>query len=70
MRKQYTNYEQSNICQPMAGRIVSGGRFFPFKKQWESFQGERECFENDAHMPKRKRAARFAMGIEEGIQAF
>ena len=39
-------------------------------KQWESFWGQRECFQNDGRMLNRKGAARFAVGIEEGIQAF
>ena len=43
---------------------------FTFKKQWESFQGQRECFRNDGRVLNRKGAARFAVGIEEGIQAF
>ena len=43
---------------------------FTLKKQWESFRGQRECFQNDGHMENRKGAARFAVGIEEGIQAF
>ena len=43
---------------------------FTFKKQWESFQGQRECFRNDGRILNRKGAARFAVGIEEGIQAF
>ena len=28
IRKQYRNFEQSNRRQPMAGRMVSGGRFY------------------------------------------
>ena len=43
---------------------------FTFKKQWESFRGQRECFQNDGRMLNRKGAARFAVGLEEGIQAF
>ena len=43
---------------------------FRFKKQWESFRGQRECFQNDGHMLNRKGAARCVMGIEEAIQAF
>ena len=42
---------------------------FTFKKQWESFQGQKECFQNDGRMLNRKGAARFAVGIEDGIQA-
>ena len=34
---------------------------FAFKKQWESFQGQRECFQNDGHKLKRKGAARLYM---------
>ena len=33
-------------------------------------RGQRECFRNDGHILNRKGAARFAVGIEEGIQAF
>ena len=43
---------------------------FTFKKQWESFGGQRECFQNDGRIFNRKGAARLAVGIEEGIQAF
>ena len=43
---------------------------FTFRKQWESFRGQRVCFRNDGRMLNRKGAARFAVGIEEGIQAF
>ena len=32
--------------------------------------GQRERFQNDGRMLNRKGAARFAVGIEEGIQAF
>ena len=28
IRKRYRNYEQSNGRQPMAGRMVKGGRFY------------------------------------------
>ena len=42
---------------------------FTFKKQWESFHGQRECFQNDGRILNRKGAARFAVGIKEGIQA-
>jgi len=35
-----------------------------------NISGQRECFQNDGHLRKRKGAARFAVGIEEGIQAF
>ena len=47
---------------------MSGG--FTFKKQWESFQGQRECFQKDGRMLNRKGETRFAVGNEEGIQAF
>ena len=47
-----------------------GEEGFTFKKQRESFWGQRECFQNDGRMLNRKGAARFAVGIEEGIQAF
>ena len=43
---------------------------FTFRKQWESFEGERECFQNDGCILNRKEAARFAVETEEGIQAF
>ena len=43
---------------------------FTFRKYWESFRGQRERFRNDGRMLNRKWAARFAVGIEEGIQAF
>ena len=43
---------------------------FTFQKQWESLRGQRECFQNDGCMLYRKGAARVAVGIEEGIQAF
>ena len=43
---------------------------FTFRKQLESFMGQRECFQNDGRILNRKGAARFAVGIEEGIQAF
>ena len=43
---------------------------FTFRKQWESFRGQRECFQNDGRILNRKGAARFAVGIKEGIQAF
>ena len=43
---------------------------FICKKQWESFRGQRECFQNDGRMLNRKGAVRFAVGIEEEIQAF
>ena len=33
-------------------------------------RGQRECFRNDGRMLNRKGEARFAVGIEEGIQAF
>ena len=43
---------------------------FTFKKQWESFRGQRECFWNDGRMLNRIGAASFSVGIEEGIQGF
>ena len=43
---------------------------FTFKKQWESFRGQGECFQNDGRILNLRAAARFAVGIEEGIQAF
>ena len=43
---------------------------FAFKKQWELFWRQKECFQNDGHMLSRQGTARFAMGIEEGIQPF
>ena len=47
-----------------------GEEGFTFRKQGESFWGQRECFQNDGHMLNRKGAARCVMGIEEAIQAF
>ncbi len=41
------------------------GEGFTFRKQWESFRGQRECFRNDGRILNRKGAARFAVGIEE-----
>ena len=43
---------------------------FTLTKQWVSFRGQRECFRNDGRVLNRKGAARFTVGIEEGIQAF
>ena len=43
---------------------------FTFKKQWESFREQRECFRNVGRILNRKGTARFAVGIEEGIQDF
>ena len=37
---------------------------FTFTKQWESFRGQRECFQNDGRMLNRKGETRFAVGIE------
>ena len=39
-------------------------------KQWDSFREQMECFRNDGHILNRKGAARFAVGIEEGFEAF
>ena len=39
---------------------------FWFSKHWESFRRQKECFHNDGN----RLTGKFAMEIEEGIEAF